>query len=441
MDLEVRHLRLVEAVDAAGSVTKAATGLGVSQPALTAQVRRIEHVVGGPVFDRGRHGARPTPLGEVLLPHIRDVLAALDDLHRAVRHFQGRSGSRTLRLAVRQTPFASQLCGVVGEVCPDDVVDLSVVDRQATVLAALADGTVDLALHVDFSGQQLVLPPGIRKTVVGSEPMFVMIAPEHPLADRDEVELAELGGCEWLLAVNGDDEFDRHLSAQCDLAGIGPITVRAYAPLVATQLIRRGEPVVAPVQALNTGLPMTGKVLPLRGSPVRVRHILLWSEDGPIDAERAERIRAGLVTAYGSLVDELGRLPGWWDRNDGWLGSARGVTGHAPDAPPHAAPDAAPPDCAANGPTPHGPRSAGPGRDGPQGDGPLSDGRQTAARGVKEHPRQVVPFATSPTPPPKPAARPVPPTRPARTPPPSPVASYPTADGAPATPDTPASAR
>lgn len=321
MDLEVRHLRFVEAVDAAGSVTKAAASLGVSQPALTAQVRRIERVVGGPLFDRGRHGARPTPLGDVLLPHVRDVLAALDELHRAVRNFQDRTTSRTLRLAVRQTPLAAQLCGVVGEVCPDDVVDLAVVDRQAAVLAALADGSVDLALHVDFPGQEPVLPPGIGRTVVGYEPTFVMVATEHPLARRDEVDLCELAGSCWLLAASGDDEFDRHLATQCDLAGIGPIAVRAYAPLVVSQLMRRGDPVAAPVQALHTGLPMTGKVLALRGSPVRVRHVLLWATDGPIDATRAERVRDGLISAYRSMVEELGRIPGWWERNPGWLGS------------------------------------------------------------------------------------------------------------------------
>ncbi|MER0245220.1 LysR family transcriptional regulator [Streptomyces sp. HSW2009] len=322
MDLEVRHLRFVEAVDAAGSVTKAAAGLGVSQPALTAQVRRIERVVGGALFDRGRHGARPTALGDVLLPHVREVLAAVDDLHRALRGFQNRSASRTLRVAVRQTPLAAQLCGVIGEVCPDDVVDLVVIDRQATVLAALADGTVDLALHVDFPGQEPALPPGIGRTAVGYEPTFVMVASSHPLAGRGEVELSELTGCSWLLAVNGDDEFDRHLDAQCTLAGLGPIAVRAYAPLVVSQLLRRGDSVAVPVQALDTGLPLTGAVLVLRGSPIRVRHVLLWAEGGPIDARRAAAVRTGLALAYRAMVTGLGRVPGWWDRHPGWLGSA-----------------------------------------------------------------------------------------------------------------------
>ncbi|WP_084467448.1 LysR family transcriptional regulator [Actinokineospora inagensis] len=89
MELEVRHLRYLDAVGAAGSVTGAAAALGLSQPALAAQLQRIEQTLGGPVFDRGRHGARPTTLGRVLLPHARDILSALDELTTAVRRFHG----------------------------------------------------------------------------------------------------------------------------------------------------------------------------------------------------------------------------------------------------------------------------------------------------------------------------------------------------------------
>ena len=46
MDLELRHLRIVHAVAEAGSVTKAATRLGLAQPSLTAQLKRIERSLG-----------------------------------------------------------------------------------------------------------------------------------------------------------------------------------------------------------------------------------------------------------------------------------------------------------------------------------------------------------------------------------------------------------
>ena len=80
MDLEVRHLRMIVTVAETGSVTKAAASLGLAQPALTAQLNRIDRTLGGCVFTRDRQGARPTELGELVLRHARVVLPAMSAL-------------------------------------------------------------------------------------------------------------------------------------------------------------------------------------------------------------------------------------------------------------------------------------------------------------------------------------------------------------------------
>jgi DNA-binding transcriptional LysR family regulator len=51
MNLELRHLKVVCAIAETGSVTKAASTLGLAQPALTAQLQRIERTLGGPLFE------------------------------------------------------------------------------------------------------------------------------------------------------------------------------------------------------------------------------------------------------------------------------------------------------------------------------------------------------------------------------------------------------
>jgi DNA-binding transcriptional LysR family regulator len=86
MDIELRHLRVVCAIAEAGSVTKAATQLGLAQPALTAQLKRIERSLGGELFARDRRGVRPTPLGELVLARARLLLPAVTGLREeAVR--------------------------------------------------------------------------------------------------------------------------------------------------------------------------------------------------------------------------------------------------------------------------------------------------------------------------------------------------------------------
>ena len=70
MNLELRHLKVVCAIAETGSVTKAASQLGLAQPALTAQLQRIERTLGGPLFDRDRRGVtlthRPAPQAYVV---------------------------------------------------------------------------------------------------------------------------------------------------------------------------------------------------------------------------------------------------------------------------------------------------------------------------------------------------------------------------------------
>ena len=78
---EIRHFVL--AVDA-GTVTAAARAAGLSQPALTASLQRLEAAMGARLLHRGRRGAELTAEGEALLPHARAALAAVEDGRRAV---------------------------------------------------------------------------------------------------------------------------------------------------------------------------------------------------------------------------------------------------------------------------------------------------------------------------------------------------------------------
>ncbi|HEY2057877.1 MAG TPA: LysR family transcriptional regulator, partial [Amycolatopsis sp.] len=75
MEVELRHLRLLCAVAEAGSISRAAAGIGSSQPALTASVQRIERVFGGKLFVRSLRGVVPTEFGECVLSRARTVLS------------------------------------------------------------------------------------------------------------------------------------------------------------------------------------------------------------------------------------------------------------------------------------------------------------------------------------------------------------------------------
>src|SRR5690349_12064650 len=85
MDLEIRHLRVIQAIAEAGSISRAAAALGFTQPALTAQLQRVERAVGGALFARTGSGTYPTALGKVVLSHAAQILGMHTELMRDVR--------------------------------------------------------------------------------------------------------------------------------------------------------------------------------------------------------------------------------------------------------------------------------------------------------------------------------------------------------------------
>ncbi len=85
---ELRHFLLVVEH---GTVTEAARHAHLSQPALSASLRRLEDYFGAPLLFRGRAGATPTAAGAALVPRAEAVLAALGDARRAVAEIEGLS--------------------------------------------------------------------------------------------------------------------------------------------------------------------------------------------------------------------------------------------------------------------------------------------------------------------------------------------------------------
>jgi DNA-binding transcriptional LysR family regulator len=81
----------------AGSISRAARNLHVTQPALTARVLRLEEGLGAQLFVRGRTGTRLTDAGRMLVPYAERALAALNQGREAVAEVaRGSAGQLTI---------------------------------------------------------------------------------------------------------------------------------------------------------------------------------------------------------------------------------------------------------------------------------------------------------------------------------------------------------
>ncbi len=95
--MEVGQLRSFVAVADRASFTRAADDRHLTQSAISQQIRSLEEGLDVRLFERSAHAVRLTPIGEQLLPHARQILAAVSAAERTVEE-AGRDLAGTLKI-------------------------------------------------------------------------------------------------------------------------------------------------------------------------------------------------------------------------------------------------------------------------------------------------------------------------------------------------------
>lgn len=295
MDLEVRHFRLVAAVAQAGSITKAAAALGVSQPALTAQLQRVERRLGGELFHRDRKGSHPTALGEVVLAHAQAVLATVDGLDKSVR--QQKAGTPTLvRVAATPGTITSAMTTLVPAAIPGAEVDLRVTGDRDTQLELLVDGRLELVVCQEAPGHELAVPPALIRAPIATEPLFVGVAADSALAAEEEIPLAAVATQRWFTAAITDPWFAGYVRTVCLHHDVPVPELQSLDLEIAAELAAMGRGVML-LQAASRARP--GVVSrPLAGAPIQTRHLLIWAKEGPLPAEGLRQLHEQAVALY-----------------------------------------------------------------------------------------------------------------------------------------------
>ncbi len=300
---------MVVAVAESGSVTKAAATLGIAQPALTAQLNRIDRALGGCVFVRDRSGARPTELGELVLRHARVLLPAMsalaDDARRMVNQATGRAGA--LRVGTLGTGlgglFVNELHGALGGLTITTATPGSVDDAGSR----LASGVLDVALVglcSDFTPPQSA---EVTWTRVCVDPMFVLLDEGHRHADRLEVELAELAEERWLY-VPAHGCTEHCFVTACVRAGFTPHGLGEAEWTAAVDQVRAGRAValVEPGQLDPAGV----RTVPLAGAPLRRTHYVGWRQDATVRMD-LEAVESAAFRAHRDAVRRSPNYERW----------------------------------------------------------------------------------------------------------------------------------
>ncbi|WP_394614230.1 LysR family transcriptional regulator [Lentzea sp. JNUCC 0626] len=298
--MELRHLHVVLAVARAGSISRAASQLKIAQAGLTAQVRRIEAGLGGPLFVRRTDGVELTELGRHVVLRAQDLVERFDDLIVTSHKLARRTDSGIRLGGVVGSPTAL-LVGVVREMLPGLPQTTHIERGGDTVLELVRTGELDLALVVEFPRSPLRYPEAVGLRGVVTERMLIGVPVGHRLSGRSEVLLSELAGEEWV--VPDEHHGGRlNLDLACEAVGFTPRCAHfGVDPAVAADLVRS----TGAVAGFFTGDEVPGVLLkPIIGNPLHRRITLVWNDDA---AEHVDDVHAGLLRAYHERMPHSGR--------------------------------------------------------------------------------------------------------------------------------------
>ena len=187
--MDLRQLNYFVAVAEEAQFTRAAIRVSVAQPAVSAQIRRLELELGETLFHRDRTAVTLTRAGEALLPHARAALAAAEHGRNAIASLRGLlSGSLRLGIAGPVDHRLAATLGAFHRAHPAIEILVSHEQNEPT-LAAVADGRIDAAV-VGLRAQPL--PPALHTRQVAIEPLVVCVHHDHALGRRKTVTLSEL---------------------------------------------------------------------------------------------------------------------------------------------------------------------------------------------------------------------------------------------------------
>ncbi|EME64317.1 LysR family transcriptional regulator [Amycolatopsis decaplanina] len=311
MEIQVRHLRVICEIASAGSLNRAAAGLGLGQPALSHQLRRIERMVGGSLFHRDQHGVRPTELGALILRRAKAIVLTFDELEHDFHRQEPETGE-SIRIGWNDSAITGSLLGGLRDLRPGEPFRTRTDTSRTRLLAQVANRGIDLALIMICGGRGLPVPPEVRTMTLVEEPSFVAVPAGHPLAGEQEIELAELAGEDWIVSSGGDG-CRVVFREMCLAHGFDPrITHDVDIDTTREDLVGGGYGValIQPTRPPSDGL----AIRPLAGAPMCVRHVLAWREDGPCAPgvpELATEAKAG----YWRLAERTAPYRAWLHRH------------------------------------------------------------------------------------------------------------------------------
>jgi DNA-binding transcriptional LysR family regulator len=257
--MELRQLEYFVAVAEEANFTRAAERVHISQSGVSAQLRQLERELGADLIDRSSRTATLTPAGTAALEHARAAIAAAAAVRLAVDDVSGLvRGRLTVGMVIGCTVVPLfQALAAFNRAHPAIEVTL-LEDNSEQLIEGIRAGTINLAL-IGTASANLT---GINALTVASERLIALVPPDHCLAGRKRVTLAEITAYPIVCMPVGTG-IRTVLDQSCAARGLEPaIALQASAAGAIADLAARGLGIA--VLSESMAAHFAGQLTPLR---------------------------------------------------------------------------------------------------------------------------------------------------------------------------------
>jgi DNA-binding transcriptional LysR family regulator len=214
--MDLRQLDMFRAVAKRGSLRHAAAQLGVTVPAVSIQIKKLEQQLSAQLFLHLPNKLVLTAQGLLFLQEVNGIFKALERAAASVR--PGANGSISVALASDIAELFTDRIAAFAREYPD--VRISVLARPSSRgLALLVDNEIDMC--IGFIGRA---PKGIVKVAIHQTPLRLVVPRDHPLAKRNRPSLADIAA-QKLVSLSRPSAMGRAVAAVFEREHLSPDSV------------------------------------------------------------------------------------------------------------------------------------------------------------------------------------------------------------------------
>lgn len=223
MVADLNKLDHLVAVAEAGSFTRAATRLHLSQQALSSSIRALEREIGVDLIDRGGNAISVLPAGQALITDARVLQGVARSAVQRARRI-GRGETEVLRIGHTPAVTGDEITGLLRRAHADHPGLATQVNQRypSELTEQLLSGELDIGLCRAMQPAR-----GLTRSVLTHHRLQLAVATEHRLAGREQVEMSELAEETFVVWGHpGHSGFTDLLIQHCRQAGFEPTVVR-----------------------------------------------------------------------------------------------------------------------------------------------------------------------------------------------------------------------